>query len=593
VSKLQSNLRLFCHRNEAAIWLALLVLLAAVLRIKGLTFQSYWYDELFSAHLSNPSHTFSEIVELSLADVHPPFYQLAMWASYKTFGYTEWAGRFPSMLAGILAIPAIFLLGRELFSKRVGLYAAALAASNYYFVYFSQEARSYTFLVLFCCLSFFYFMRALRHESWLDVALYVLVTVLLLYTHYFGFVLMSAQGVVFLVYIGLGHGRDRGVLTRAAIAAGVTIAAILPLVPAIINHSEIGEFWITQPQFIVAVNYFLAYFSLVWLAGIIAALVLCALTLGMYRIDCGQDKSWVRFSIVALLLWIVIGFSLPWLRGLVGQPVITNRNTIMLIPPILLLAAYGLNSLPVLLLQRLTGAAILILSVVYLVAGIDFYGRVTKNQYREMAHSLTMHKPVLPVYTLNFNDTKYNVYFEQLGSELNAVDASLLEEKLNAGNAEPVFWIADGHRLAFQTDLEERFGLHQVALYRHRNTAAELLVNPVRARPIEMEPAMISTADGNWHSAGMVLLSSDTDQILVALNEMARVDPGRKVQIDLQDVAGRVLETHTANLGAMPSTLQINPQVSAGDQVRLLVRLPAGEPEPGVWLIPGPGSAEQ
>jgi len=257
----------------------------------------------------------------------------------------------------------------------------------------------------------------------------------------------------------------------------------------------------------------------------------------------------------------------------------------------LLLSAYGLSSLPVLLLQRLIGAAILVLSVVYLVAGIDFYGRVTKNQYREMAHSLTMHKPVLPVYTLNFNDTKYNVYFEQMGSELNAVDASLLEEKLIAGNAEPVFWIADGHRLAFQTDLEERFGLHQVALYRHRNTAAELLVNPVRARPIEMEPALISTADGNWHSAGMLLLSSDTDQILVALNDTARVNPARKVQIDLQDAAGRVLETHTAKLGAMPSTMQINPQVSASDGVRLLIRLPAGEPEPGVWLIPG--SAEQ
>ena len=52
-----------------------------------------------------------------------------------------------------------------------------------------------------------------------------------------------------------------------------------------------------------------------------------------------------------------------------------------------------------------------------------------------MAHSLIEHKPVLPIYTLNFNDTKYNVYFEQLGSELNAVDASLLEEKLNSGVA--------------------------------------------------------------------------------------------------------------------------------------------------------------
>jgi hypothetical protein len=251
------------------------------------------------------------------------------------------------------------------------------------------------------------------------------------------------------------------------------------------------------------------------------------------------------------------------------------------------LAAYGLNTIPVLLVQRLIAAAVLILSVVYLIAGIDYYDRVTKNQYREMAHSLIAHQPELPVYTLNFNDTKYNVYFEQLGSALVAMDASLLEEKLNAGIAEPVFWIADGHRRPFETDLEERHGLIQVALYKHRNTAAELLVNPARARSIEIEPAMIASADGNWHSAGQVILLRDNDQLLIALNETARSNPARRVQVDLLDMAGRVLESHVANLGAMPSTLQINPQVAAGRSMRLLIRLPVGEPEPGVWLVPG------
>jgi len=183
------------------------------------------------------------------------------------------------------------------------------------------------------------------------------------------------------------------------------------------------------------------------------------------------------------------------------------------------------------------------------------------------------------------NDKKYNVYFEQMGSELNAADASVLEEKLTAGTAEPLFWIADGHLRPFDTDLEERFDLVQVALYKHLNTAAELLVNPARAKAIAMEPAMISTADGNWHSAGAVAWQSDSDQLLIALNESARTDPARQVQVDLLDRAGRVLETYTASLGAMPSTLQFNPQVPAGKKVRLLIRLPGGEPEPYVWLL--------
>jgi len=583
----KSKVRLFCRRYEAAIWLILIMVIAAALRIKGLTFQSYWYDELFSAYISNPAHSFYDVVALTLADVHPPLYQLAMWGSYRTFGYTEWAGRLPSMFAGIIAIPTILVLGRELFSRRAGLYAAALAAPNFYLVAFSQEARSYAFLYLFCCLSFFYFMRVLRHESWLNVVLYIVATILLLYTHYFGFVLLIAQGVIFSVYLVLWHGRKRKLLTRAAVSVGVVLATIIPLVPIIIGHAGIQEFWITQPQLVIAVDYFLMYFGSFWLAVFFAVLVFIALTFGIYRTPGGADHAWVRFGVIALLLWIVIGFLLPWLRGLVGQPVITDRNTIMLIPPIILLSAYGLTSIPHLLAQRVLGAFLLIMSIMYLVAGADYYNSVKKNQFREMAQSLVAYKPLLPVYTLKYNDTKYNVYFEQLGSALNAVDADLLEEKLNAGTAEPLFWLADGHRRTLVTDLEERFGLVQVALYKYRSTAAELLVNPARSTAIAIEPAMIATAGGNWHSTGPVVWLNDDDQLLIALNATARSNPARKVQVDLLDFAGHVLETHQAKLGAMPSTLQFDPQVAAGDAVRLLIRLPENEPEPGVWLIPG------
>ena len=582
----QSKFVLLCRRHETAIWLTLIVAIAAVLRAKGLTFQSYWYDELFSAHVSNPVHSFEEVIGLTLADVHPPLYQLVMWGFYRAFGYTEWAGRLPSMIAGILAIPVIYLLGRELFSKRAGLYAAALAVPNYYLVYFSQEARSYTFLYLFCCLSFFYFMRAVRRDSWLDVALYSAFTVALIYTHYFGFIMLAVQGAAFLVYRALGHPYERKLLYRSAVAVAVVIAAILPLIPVIVSHAGIGEFWITQPGIDAAVQYFMAYFASVWLAVIFAILIFSALTLGVFRVSSSLDAGWVRFGVAALVLWIIIGFLLPWLRGLVGQPVITSRNTIMLIPPILLLSAYGLTNITALLLQRAIGAMVLFLSIANLIGGIDYYSRVTKNQYREMAYSLTEHEPLLPVYTLNVNHTKYNVYFEQLGSALQAADASVLEEKLVSGEAEPLFWIADGHRRPFVTDLVERFDLIEVALYRYRNVAAKLLVNPVRAKAVTMEPAMIASADGNWHSAGPVVWQSETDELLIALNESARVDPPRAVQVDLLDNAGHILESYKASLGAAPSTMQIDPQLAAGDAVRLLIRLPAGEPEPAVWLIP-------
>ncbi len=60
----------------------------------------------------------------------------------------------------------------------------------------------------------------------------------------------------------------------------------------------------------------------------------------------GKKSRFTAFGVAALCLWILIGYMLPWGRGLVGQPVITDRNTIMLVPPMLILAALGLRCIP-------------------------------------------------------------------------------------------------------------------------------------------------------------------------------------------------------------------------------------------------------
>ena len=67
-----------------------------------------------------------------------------------------------SALAGVATIPVAFLLGRELRGRRAGLIAAALVAVNPMLIWYSQEARAYALLVLFCALSLLYCVRALR-----------------------------------------------------------------------------------------------------------------------------------------------------------------------------------------------------------------------------------------------------------------------------------------------------------------------------------------------------------------------------------------------------------------------------------------------
>ena len=57
--------------------------------------------------------------------------------------------RLPSIIAGTLAIPALYLLGRELYDRRTGLVAAAFGAASPLLIWYSQEARMYAFVELF------------------------------------------------------------------------------------------------------------------------------------------------------------------------------------------------------------------------------------------------------------------------------------------------------------------------------------------------------------------------------------------------------------------------------------------------------------
>lgn len=583
-----ARLRSFCRNHETALWLLLIVCIASALRFIGLTFQSYWFDELFSAWYSNPANSFARVMELTLADVHPPLHQLAMWWSYKALGYSEFAGRLPSALAGVATIPVIYLLGRDLFDNRTGLYAAALATPNYYLLYFAQEARSYALLCFLTCLSCLLFIRSLRSGAWSNVLLYVVATVALLYTHYFAFVVLAIQGSMFLVYWLLWVDRERQLLVRAVTAGTLVLLSLIPLASVVIQHAGIKDFWIVQPPLLIAASYFVGYFGGTLLAACFAGLIVGAILVAGMRAIRGRLGGWTAFSIVALLVWVVLGYLLPWLRGLVAQPVITDRNTIILLPPLLILAAFGLRSLLPLALQRFAGLLLLGFSIYHLVFGIDYYHKVKKNQYREMAAALTAYPTPVPVYALQFNEPKYNVYFEQSNSHLRAEDYGVLETKLESGTAEAVFWIASGHLVGLNTDIEERFDLVQVARYDFRGTVAELLLNPRQATRVPLEQSVLAAGSGTtWFSAQPFRWKRGNAQLLLALNPAARSDPARKVQLDLLDVQGHVLESHSAVLGAIPSTLQLSPQLDAGEQARLVVRMPYGEPEPEVWIIDG------
>src|SRR5690606_25806923 len=78
------------------------------------------------------------------------------------------AARVPSVVFGIAFVLAVFYLGREMFSERVGWVAMVGAAVANPIVHLSRQARYYSATVLFATLCCLMAWRIYRHGRWRD-----------------------------------------------------------------------------------------------------------------------------------------------------------------------------------------------------------------------------------------------------------------------------------------------------------------------------------------------------------------------------------------------------------------------------------------
>ncbi len=119
---------------------------AAVLRLWGLGSQSLWVDEVFTWMSAGGTGPFGwpELLE----NVHGPLFSAAVHVAMRLFGDAEWALRLPSALAGIALVPVTAWAAGRWAGERTVMPAAWLAAGSPFLVWYAQEARNYTWVML-------------------------------------------------------------------------------------------------------------------------------------------------------------------------------------------------------------------------------------------------------------------------------------------------------------------------------------------------------------------------------------------------------------------------------------------------------------
>jgi Dolichyl-phosphate-mannose-protein mannosyltransferase len=166
-------------------------LIAGLVRLPTVGTRGIYADEALSGLIARDPLG-SLFTAVAAAESHPPLYHLILhfWRFTGPLGI-----RLLSVIAGGLSAAGIFVLAREFWPKRVAVLATLLTVLSPFQVWYSQVARMYSLVTLFGLVSSWLMLRLIvagDERKRVRIA-YWCSTLGMVYTHYFGLLLLAAQ----------------------------------------------------------------------------------------------------------------------------------------------------------------------------------------------------------------------------------------------------------------------------------------------------------------------------------------------------------------------------------------------------------------
>jgi hypothetical protein len=436
------------------IWLTLVILVGAALRLKGLTFQSLWNDELGSVSVTNPQWGLLKVIRSTGGD--SPFFHVLLWFFHLLFGYSDIVGRLMSALLGITGLYAIFLLGKELINEKVGRYAALITSFNFYHIHYSQETRSYSLPFLLTILSYLFFVRVIKKQQARLLIGYIVFSSMLILSHYYGLIIVGTQVIYLIFYLIYNREKTKTLLLYSAIAGFSLLAVYSPMFPLIKRYSKWHYAYLKKPSPDFLKAYFSQYFKQPYLILLFSVLILVSF-LFLLKKNSPSHKQ----NILLLFSWTFFAYFIPYARSVWSIPLMHPRYTIVILPALIILISFGIYSFKNKLVETFLIVTIILMSSVYLFAESRYYSTVTKTQWREICLELGSRKE--PKYAVEWKPELFALYFQMQGMKQKVLSAKDLRKDLKTRTTS--FWLLEAEfpkEELINPKLKEDFNLMEI-----------------------------------------------------------------------------------------------------------------------------------
>ena len=375
-------------------WLVLPVLLLGLwLGARGLNMDNARSDELTTiSHVGGMEKippTPAEIVDSlqTHSPQHTPLYFVLLNLWGRVAGFTLVPLRAIAMLAGVLGLAAIYRLGADVASPRVGLYATLILAMNAFFIFYFHEIRMYSFFMMLAALTYWLYYRltqsATRPRWWVWFGAWAC-TVLLLYTHTFALMVMGTIAIFHLLVTA----KNRRWLEVSAlyIAAGI---AYLPWLGVMLHGMALATAKRSVKDDLVNAGEFMRLLLVIFSNNQVLLLV-PLLLLGLYAVY--RQRTGARWIFLMALILLTLMIGLNEAMSLVASN--QMRYTLGAWPLLAIMVGFGLVEL-----ERWRGLRLLIPAffIVWPLAGVTMDGMLADNRY---AGNSDFIREMLPFYEL-------------------------------------------------------------------------------------------------------------------------------------------------------------------------------------------------
>ena len=341
------------------------VLLVVGIVLRFWTHSDMWLDEALTVNIAKLP--LSQLHGALKRDGAPPLYYVLLHFWMKVFGSTNLGARSLSGVLSVATVPFVWLAGKRLGGRMVGITAVVLVSTSPFAIYYGTEARMYSLVALLVAAGFLALDGALRRPTAWNLIGTVVCTGLLLYTHYWGIYLVAVTGAWLAFQLWRGPERRRRGARMAFVAVVVGCLTFVPWIPTFVYQSRhTGTPWAVPADFAAMVNAVSSFAGGPTNQGRALALLYFALA-GLGLFGMASDRVHVLLDLRTrphargLAIAIVGTLGLAVAGGYLQGSAFSSRYASVIFVPLLLLVAMGLATL----VDRRIASALLIAAALF------------------------------------------------------------------------------------------------------------------------------------------------------------------------------------------------------------------------------------